>query len=282
MKLLRKECSVSKEAVEMAYEKYRPWEKGRFEKRVRINTRDKDGLWKLWVLALFYQATNEKASETLFGTLQEDTLTFNPARISTLAKECGCPLLTDEKRVQSCDFKKTQRRCSHPSFLGECPVPRTCDETRRFARIAKQIVTSALYLRSYDFSFEKFYASQLNLPMEQRTQVILDKLMTVAGEKIAHLFLGWLSDPLLIYGDWNLNHKRFLAINGNIKRVVERTGLCKSKNTSVIRAALNELQEKIGLENPKVLELALLYVGQNYCLKNEEKLKCNRCPLRKN
>jgi hypothetical protein len=279
--LRRKECLVSKEGVQTAYEEYqRTREKGRLD-RVGLNIGE-DGLWKLWVLALSYQAAKEGTSENLFRALsaRDDPLVFNPARIGELAKECGCSLLIEEKTFQFCDFKKNQGSCSYSDFLAGCPVRKVCEETHRFARMAKQIVASALYLRSYDFRFDRLCASRLNLSIDDRTQAMLDTLTILAGEKIAHLFLGWVSNPFLNYGNWDLNYKRFLAINGNIKRVVAKIGLCNSKNTSVIRARLNELQEEMSL-NPKVLELALLRVGQEYCPKRGD-LKCERCPLHNN
>ncbi len=111
----------------------------------------------------------------------------------------------------------------------------------------------------------------------------LDIFMIMAGEKIAHLYLGWVANPDLLKRNWKLDARRFLAVDTNIKQVAKSAGLCHSPNTSVIRAHLNELLDAKGMHelyDSKKLEIALLYVGQEYC-KGQERKHCRQsdCPF---
>jgi len=264
---MKTDCNVSKKTIEKAYDEYimnYGTDLERFTD-VGIKFEEKDALWRLWILALMYQGMSEEASETIFKEIPEDSLTFNPSTIWQKAEECGCPLLLEANKVRFCDFSLSTG-CSESQFFNDCPIPIIRAEIRRFSRISKAIVSSAIYLRDYDFDFEKLYASLQQLPINERTQKILNVCQMIGDEKIAHMYLRWLSNS--VPNNWELDAKRFLAIDVNITKVAKNIGLCKSSNTSVTRAYMQELLKELGMNDPKdteKIEIALLHIGQEYC-----------------
>jgi len=129
----------------------------------------------------------------------------------------------------------------------------------------------------------KLYESLHCVTTGERTEKILDIFMMLAGEKISHLYLGWVSNPDLVKDYWDLDSERFLAIDVNIKRVSHNIGLCAWSNTSVIRAHLHQLLDELGMDDSKdakKLEMAFLYVGQQYCKEsNQTQCKQTECPF---
>jgi hypothetical protein len=253
---------------------------------VKIDIKNENSLWQLGILALLYEATSEKKAETNFERIRNKELLVNPKEIWNLAKDCKCPFLLESNRVTFCDYSKNDGKCPEPYYsksFQDCPVPRVTHLINRMATISKSIVSFAILLKEFNFNFDDLYNIVQKMPKNKRTQKILDLFTMVLGEKTAHLFLGWVSNPIYngVFGIdkpwWNLNYNTFLAINSHITQVADRIELCRSKNTSVIRANLRELQEKTGLQNSKVLELALLNVGQKYCTKDKKKQKCDSC-----
>lgn len=282
---MKTECNVSKETIEKAYKEYinkRGTDITRFKEMEidfhRLSHKEKDALWQLWILTLSYQAMREKASERIFRDIPKGGLVFDPLRILELTKECGCPLLFEANKVHFCDFQKS-KGCSKRQFLEKCPIPKIRNEIRRLTRISKAIVSSVIYLQNYNFNFDRLYLSFEKEPIDKRTQNMLDALTIMSGEKTAHMFLGWVTNPMILENEkslWELNNKRFLAIDVNIKRVAKNVGLCNYPNSNVIRAHLYELQRKLNVDNPKKTEIAFLHVGQGYCNKRQayDRLKC--------
>jgi len=277
------DCNVLKGPVEAAFNEYiqkRGTDQERF-KRMKINFNEKDALWRLWILALMYQAMSEKASEKAFTKIQEHDLTFNPSGIFEKSKKCDCPFLSGANKVHFCDLTKSMG-CSERQFFKDCPVQIIRDEICRLSRISRAIVSSAIYLRYYDFSFEKLYASLREQSIDDRTQRILDMCTVMGGEKVSHMYLRWVSNSVPI-GNWKLDTKKFLAIDVNIRRVAENIGLCKkSQNTNVIRAHVRELLDTLNMNAPKdpeKMEIALLHVGQKYCKKRRNECDQAKCPF---
>jgi len=276
------DCNVTEKTIETSYQEYiktHGTDSARFEK-MEIKFNENNALWRLWILALSYQAMSEKASQTIFKKIPKNGLAFNPMRVWEMAKECDCPFLSDANKVHFCNFDMFGR-CSKLQLIKKCPIPKIRVEIRRLPRISKAIVSSALYLQNYAFDFEKLYKSLQKRPVSDRTQKILDRFTAIGGEKVAHMYLRWVSNS--IEKNWELDTKRFLAIDVNIRRVTKNMGLCNSPNTNVIRAHLHELMETLKMDAPKSpekLEIALLHVGQKYCDEQNRKVcKQENCPF---
>jgi len=278
-------CNVSKESIENAYEMYnekyeRRTDKERFSK-LKINVKEKNGLWRLWVLALFYQVVSEEASERAFINLPKDSMVFEPRKIVEITLDCGCSYLRNEHRVHFCTFQQLKglSSCKQNLFYQKCPFHKLSNlsDFRHFGkpRILRGLISTAIFLKKYDFDFQKYYDSLISLNSSEMTSTMLDTFTIISGsEKISHMFLAWLSNPEH-YDIWKLDYKRLLAIDRNIIRVARNVGLCNTNNVNTIRAHLFKLVENIKV-NPKVLELALLNIGQSYC--KEEAQLCNECP----
>ena len=278
-------CNISKRTIENAYrmydEKYGATDRERVS-RLGIDIKEKNELWKLWVLALFYQVISEERSEKAFNKLPEETILFKPQLIAKITLGCNCPPLRNEHTVHFCRFQHSKglKSCVQNLFYQKCPFP-IISYSRGFKhlgkpRILRGLISSAIFLKQHDFDFQEYYNSLADLDLNKRTNTTLDTFMVTSGsEKISHMFLAWLSNPIE-YNIWDLDYERFLAIDRNIIRVARNIGLCNTGNVTIIRAHLHKLMDNMKV-NPRVLELALLNVGQSYC-KEGEKL-CSGCPF---
>jgi hypothetical protein len=282
--MMKVDCDVRKETIEAAFNEYVKTygtDSDRFRK-MGIDFGKERAIWRLWILALMYQGMSEEASETSYLNIPREGLTFDPEEISAKAEKCGCPFLLSANKVHFCDFI-TSQRCSRQAFVKDCPVPLIREEIRRFPRISRGIVSSAIYLRDYEFSFENLCASIQVISVDIRTDRMLNVLTMIGGsEKISHMFLRWISNSLPS-GNWGLDARKFLAVDQNLKKVTRTIGLCRSPNSSIVRAHLQELLSVLGMNDPKdpeKLEIALLHVGQEHCDKGREEACQNEaCPF---
>jgi hypothetical protein len=278
---IKMDCNVSRATVENAFGNYNKEIQTDVVRIAGIDLTVQNGLWKLWILALMYQAMHEETSEKIFHGIPGGGLTFNPSLISRKALDCGCKFLQTANKVHFCDFKSGS--CSQDQFIGCCPLPEINEEIHRLPRISKEVLASAIFLRHHDFEFRKLYESLHCVTTSERTEKILEIFMILAGEKISHLYLGWVANPDLVRDYWDLDSERLLAIDVNIKRVSHNIGLCAWSNTSVIRAHLHQLLDELGMDNSKdakKLEMAFLYVGQQYCKGNRQtQCKQTECPF---
>lgn len=118
-----------------------------------------------------YQATREKESEKVFQNTPRDGLTLNPLRISEMTKKCGCPFLLEANVVHFCDLSIYEKSCSQRQYLENCPIWLICtEEIHRLPRISKAIVSSAIFLKDYDFDFEKLDASLQEPDISRKTE----------------------------------------------------------------------------------------------------------------
>ncbi|MCP8307990.1 MAG: hypothetical protein H3Z54_04775 [archaeon] len=267
----------AKEEIERAFAEYdkHGQETRRFTRlNIDLLVRPSD-TWQLWLLAIAYQGKKEIKCEESFLSLKKNNLCRNPSKILLLAQACGCPLLSNYQSVHFCNYlKKYPDKCKYENYISKCPIRSIVKEEikDRYAKIAFPVVSSAIFLRDYDFDIRKYYQTLEKSSCEDRTHDMLATFTILAhSDKLAHLFLGWLSNPRYPWShDWQLDYRKFIAVDTNIKKILKSRYLCHSDRNEVARACLYQLERRFKL-NPKVIELGLLHMGQKIKHKHTSK-----------
>jgi len=225
-------------------------------------------LWKLWVLANFYQRVSEATSEKRFREISNDSLIFNPQRIHFLTKKSPCLFLRDHTSIHLCDWKNSSRVCKFNHK--QCVVQLLSGTLRKhphYKKISKTLIASSVFLSAFDYSLFKLYQHY----RAETTNVLKGFCGNINGEKIPSLFLVWMSNQNL-FGSWKLDPNLFFPIDLNIRRVCY--SLFSIREQSQILNKISSLRKRLNLDN-RVIELGLLNVGQKYCRKNEK--LCSSC-----
>ncbi len=278
-------CQINKERLVASYNVYGA-RLGKDSERAarlgldaeRIKARDSGELWKLWVLANLYQRVRETVSEERFVELVNNpgaSYLFSSRTVDQASAGCGCPHLRLPQTIHQCDYNNKKDMCAYPQHKSGCIVKKLCHSLARhpsYRRIACTLAGSSLFLRSHGYDFDRLKRSMAQGRDGSRLlQALKDMSGLSKGQKVPSMFLAWLSNPTEYY-IWDLDYSDFIPIDLNVRRVAERTNGCKDDQAA--KGYVQDLATRWDL-NVRVVELAFLNVGQEYCHKNDP--SCHAC-----
>lgn len=246
----------------------------------KIRSGDGDEIWRVWVLANLCQRASEKYGEAMFVKLSgmpDMSILFSPRELDEAAQAGSCPLLADSESVHGCDYHNRRGECRYPEHQEGCIMKRVCNLLAAhpmYNRIARTLVSTAMYLRPYRHDMHAMY---LSLKSDGRENDLLDILRATSGlkngRKVPSMFLMWMSNPD-IYGVWQMDYSALIPVDINVRRVAKRS-LSATNDGDVVRK-IQALAARFDL-NVRSVEMAFLSIGQNYCHRNDP--DCGHCPL---